>query len=337
MERFRDEIGDWRLVLLSPLGARVHAPWALALQHRFRDRFGHDVNVIWADDGIAFRFADWTIRPSVDDLLVDPEEVESLLMDQLPDSALFAARFREAAARALLLPRRRPGRRTPLWLQRRRSADLLGVAKQFGSFPIMLETFREILQDDFDLPALVEVLGDIRARRIRVIDVDLDQPSPFATSLLFSFVAAYLYEGDTPLAERRAAALTLDRELLRELLGEGELRELLSEDAIASIELELQWLADDRRARSAEGVADMLRTLGPLSTDDVDVRSEGDGAAWLEELQNVAAGGGGHLGGLATMGCHRGHRSAQGRPRCSAAGRRCPIRSSNRWTTRWAT
>ena len=287
VERFRDEIGDWRLVLLSPLGARVHAPWALALQHRFRQRFGHDVSVIWADDGIAFRFADVDDPPSADDLLVDPEDVESLLMDQLPDSALFAARFREAAARALLLPRRRPGRRTPLWLQRRRSADLLGVAKQFGSFPIMLETFREILQDDFDLPALVEVLNDIRARRIRVIDVDLDQPSPFATSLLFSFVAAYLYEGDTPLAERRAAALTLDRQLLRELLGEGELRELLSEDAIASIELELQWLADDRRADSAERVADMLRALGPLSTDDVDVRSEGDGAAWLEELENA--------------------------------------------------
>lgn len=283
-QRFRDEIGDWRLVLLSPLGAKVHAPWAMALTHRFRERFGHDVNAIWSNDGIAFRFADIDEPPTAADLLLEPEEVEQLLMNQLPDTALFAARFREAAARALLLPRRRPGKRTPLWQQRRRSADLLGVAKQFGTFPIILEVYREILQDDFDLPALVEVLGEIRSRKIRVIDVDLESPSPFATSLLFSFVAAFLYEADAPLAERRAAALTLDRDLLAELLGEGELRELLSEDALTSIELELQWLAEDRHAKSAESVVDMLRSLGPLSLAEVDARSDGDASAWTDDL-----------------------------------------------------
>ena len=274
VERFQDEIGDWRVVLLSPLGARVHAPWAMALRHRFRSRFGTDVDVIWSDDGIAFRFADSDDPPGADDLLLDPDEVEGLLVEHLVDTALFAARFREAAGRALLLPRRRPGERTPLWLQRRRSADLLGVAKQFGSFPILLEVYREILQDDFDLPALQEVLGDIRSRKIRVVPVETHSPSPFATSLLFSFVAAYLYEADAPAAERRAAALTLDRELLRELLGEGELRELIDPEVVAAVELELQRLTDNRRARHFDGVHDLLRDLGPLSTDDIEVRTE---------------------------------------------------------------
>ena len=275
VERFRDEIGDWRVVLLSPLGARVHAPWAMALRHRFRDRFGADVDAIWSDDGIAFRFPDSDDPPGVDDLLLDPDDVEALLLEHLGDTALFAARFREAAGRSLLLPRRRPGERTPLWLQRRRSADLLGVARQFGSFPIMLEVYREILQDDFDLPGLIEVLTDIRSRKIRVASVDLDSPSPFATSLLFSFIAAYLYEADAPLAERRAAALTLDRELLRELLGEGELRELIDPEVVAAVELELQHLTERRRVRSPDGVHDLLRDLGPLGVDDLEVRTEG--------------------------------------------------------------
>jgi ATP-dependent Lhr-like helicase len=275
VERFRDEIGDWRLVLLSPMGARVHAPWAMALRHRFRQRFGTDVDAIWSDDGIAFRFPDADDPPGVDDLLVDPDDVETLLLEHLGDTALFAARFREAAGRSLLLPRRRPGERTPLWLQRRRSADLLGVARQFGSFPIMLEVYREILQDDFDLPGLIEVLTDIRARRIRVASVDLDSASPFAASLLFSFIAAYLYEADAPLAERRAAALTLDRDLLRELLGEGELRELIDPEVVAAVELELQYLTERRRVRRPDGVHDMLRDLGPLSVEDLEVRTEG--------------------------------------------------------------
>ncbi len=285
VERFRDEIGDWRLVLLSPLGARVHAPWAMALRHRFRERYGTDVDAIWSDDGIAFRFPDSDAPPEAEDLVLDPEDVEALLLEHLGDTALFAARFREAAGRSLLLPRRRPGERTPLWLQRRRSADLLGVAKQFGSFPIMLEVYREILQDDFDLPGLVEVLSDVRARRIRVASVDLDGPSPFASSLLFAFVAAYLYEADAPLAERRAAAMTLDRDLLRELLGEGELRELIDPEVVAAVELELQHLTERRRVKRPDGVHDLLRDLGPLTLDDIEVRTEGlDVASTLEDL-----------------------------------------------------
>ena len=285
VERFQDEIGDWRLILLSPLGARIHAPWAMALRHRFRARYGTDVDAIWSDDGIAFRFADSDEPPGADDLLLDPDDVEALLVEHLADTALFAARFREAAGRALLLPRRRPGERTPLWLQRRRSADLLGVAKQFGSFPILLEVYREILQDDFDLPALLEVLGDIRSRKISVVPVDTHSPSPFASSLLFSFIAAYMYEADAPLAERRAAALTLDRDLLRELLGEGELRELIDPEVAAAVELELQRLTDGRRARHADAIHDLVRELGPLTESDIDVRSEGvDVATALSHL-----------------------------------------------------
>ena len=285
VERFRDEIGDWRLVLLSPLGARVHAPWAMALRHRFRDRYGTDVDAIWSDDGIAFRFPDSDSPPDAENLLLDPEDVEALLLEHLGDTALFAARFREAAGRSLLLPRRRPGERTPLWLQRRRSADLLGVAKQFGSFPIMLEVYREILQDDFDLPSLIEVLTDIRARRIRIASIDLDSPSPFASSLLFSFIAAYLYEADAPLAERRAAAMTLDRDLLRELLGEGELRELIDPEVVAAVELELQYLTERRRVKRADGVHDLLRDLGPLTAQDLEVRTDGlDIPTVLEDL-----------------------------------------------------
>ena len=286
VERFRDEIGDWRIALLSPLGARVHAPWAMALRHKFRSRFGTDVDVIWSDDGIAFRFPDSDDPPEADDLILDPEEVEALLVDHIADTALFAARFREAAGRALLLPRRRPGERTPLWLQRRRSADLLGVAKQFGSFPILLEVYREILQDDFDLPSLQLVLGEIRSRKIRVASVDTQSPSPFASSLLFSFVAAYLYEADAPLAERRATALTLDRDLLRELLGEGELRELIDPEVIAAVELELQHLTDNRRATTTDRVHDLLRDLGPLSINDVEIRTSGlDVEVALQELE----------------------------------------------------
>jgi ATP-dependent Lhr-like helicase len=287
VERFQDEIGDWRVVMLSPLGARIHAPWAMALRHRFQARYGTDVDVIWSDDGIAFRFPDSDDPPSSDDLMLDPEEVESLLLDHLADTALFAARFREAAGRALLLPRRRPGERTPLWLQRRRSADLLGVAKQFGSFPILLEVYREILKDDFDLPGLQEVLGAIRSRKIRVVPVDTHSPSPFASSLLFSFIAAYMYEADTPLAERRAAALTLDRDLLRELLGEGELRELIDPEVVAGVELELQHLTESRHVRHTDGVHDLLRDLGPLTIDDIEVRSTGfDVAEALGDLSD---------------------------------------------------
>jgi ATP-dependent Lhr-like helicase len=287
MERFRDEIGDWRVVLLSPLGARVHAPWAMALTHKLRAKYGTDVNVIWADDGIAFRFPDADQVPGLEDLNLEPEEVRGLLEEHLADTALFTARFREAAGRALLLPRRRPGSRTPLWLQRRRASDLLSVARQFASFPIILETYREVLTDDFDLPSLEEVLSDIRARRIRVVEIETQGASPFASSLLFSFVAAFLYEADTPLAERRATALTLDRDLLRSLLGEGELSELISADVMTTVELELQHLTPDRRLRGIDGIHDLLRTLGPLSIEDLAVRSEGVSVA--EALEALAS------------------------------------------------
>ncbi|MDH3500200.1 MAG: DEAD/DEAH box helicase, partial [Acidimicrobiia bacterium] len=286
IERFRDEIGDWRIVILSPLGARVHAPWAIALNKRFREQYGRSVDVIWGDDGIAFRFVDADDIPGVEELMIDPDDLEPLLMEELADTAMFAAHFREAAARALLLPRRRPDGRTPLWLQRRRAADLMEVAKDFGSFPIVLEVYREILQDRFDLPALTEVLRDVRSRKIRIVEIETTAASPFAASLLFEFVASYLYEGDTPLAERRAAALTLDRDLLRELLGEGELRELLSIDVIESVEMELQRLIDERKVRGVDGVHDLLRTVGPLSTSGVaDRLRDGDAAALLAELE----------------------------------------------------
>jgi ATP-dependent Lhr-like helicase len=275
VERFRDEIGDWRVVLLSPLGARVHAPWAMALTHKLRGRFGTDVDVIWADDGIAFRFPDSDEAPGLVDLSLDPEEARQLIEEHLGDTALFAARFREAAGRALLLPRRRPGSRTPLWLQRRRASDLLGVARQYPTFPIILEAYREVLADDFDLAALEQILTDIRSRRIRVVEVETRGPSPFASSLLFAFVAAFLYEADTPIAERRATALTVDRDLLRSLLGEGELAELISPDVLATVELELQHLTPDRQVRSIDALHDLLRTLGPLSLEDLEVRSDG--------------------------------------------------------------
>ncbi|HVR33798.1 MAG TPA: DEAD/DEAH box helicase [Acidimicrobiia bacterium] len=285
VERFRDEIGDWRVVVLTPFGARVHAPWAMAVTQKLRQRNGTDVDVIWSDDGMAFRFVDADDAPGAAELVIDAEEVEGLLIDHLGETAMFGARFREAAGRALLLPRRRPGQRTPLWLQRRRAADLLAVAKQFGTFPIILETYREILQDDFDLAGCQEILAAIAARAIRVAEVDTNSASPFASSLLFAFVASYLYEGDTPLAERRAAALTLDRELLAELLGEVELRELLDSDQLSLLELELQALTDERRARHIHAIHDMLANLGPLDENGIAARSHIDVGGPLAELE----------------------------------------------------
>ena len=286
VERFRDEIGDWRIAILSPLGARIHAPWAMAINQRLRRTYGRSVDVVWSDDGISFRFVDTDDLPSLEDLLIDPDELESVLIEELSGTAVFAARFREAAARALLLPRRRPGGRTPLWLQRRRASDLMAIVTRFGSFPIVLETYREILQDVFDLPACESLLRDIRSRKVRVVEVDTTAPGPFASSLLFEFVASYLYEGDTAPAERRAAALTLDRELLRELLGEGELRELLNEDVVASVELELQRLAGERKVVGIDGVHDLLRDLGPLDGPGVQARlRDGDAGIILAGLE----------------------------------------------------
>ncbi|MFM7536269.1 MAG: DEAD/DEAH box helicase [Acidimicrobiales bacterium] len=288
VERFRDEIGDWRVCILSPFGSPVHAPWAMAIERRLADRHGMPVEVMWSDDGIAVRLPEAITELDPDDVALAPDEIERALVEALPSTSLFAARFRECAARALLLPRRRPDRRTPLWQQRQRAADLLAVAARHPTFPILLETSRECLQDVFDLPALREVLRDLQARRIRLVSVETDRASPFAQGLLFNWVANYLYDGDAPLAERRAAALSLDRDLLRELLGAEELRELIDPGALADVELELADLTEHRRARSADELHDLLRRLGDLTVDELDVRAEpGDGsvASWVAELE----------------------------------------------------
>ena len=289
VERFRDELGDWRLCLLTPFGGRVHAPWSLAVEARIGERLGMEVQTIWSDDGIAIRLPEGDAPlDGIEDLLFpDPEELEDLVVGRLASSALFASRFRENAARALLLPRRRPGTRTPLWQQRQRAADLLAVASRYGSFPILVETYRECLSDVFDLPALREILAGVARREIVIHSVETVRASPFASSLLFDYVAAYMYDGDTPLAERRAGALTLDRDLLRELLGQEELRELLDPDALADLELSLQALAEGRQAATLDGVHDLLRRLGDLAADEVAARTLGGAAAadpWLAEL-----------------------------------------------------
>ena len=284
VERFRDEIGDWRVCVLTPFGAQVHAPWGVALQARLREAWGADVDLMWGDDGIVMRLPEAIEELPVDDLLFDPDEIQELVVGRLPETSMFASRFRECAARALLLPRRRPDQRTPLWQQRQRAADLLSVAAKYPSFPILLETTRECLNDVFDLPALVDLMGDLRSRRIRVVAVDTPQASPFAQSLLFSWIAVYMYEGDAPLAERRAAALALDRDLLRDLLGAEELRELLDAGVIADVELELQRLIAGRQARDADEIHDLLRVLGPLTLDELTARSVPSAASDAERV-----------------------------------------------------
>jgi ATP-dependent Lhr-like helicase len=273
VERFRDEIGDWRICVLSPFGAQVHAPWAMALRSRLADRWGMDVELMWSDDGIVLRLPEAVDELPVDELLIDPDEIDEIIITMLPGTALFAARFREAAARALLLPRRRPDRRTPLWQQRQKAADLLAVAAKHPSFPILLEATRECCNDVFDLPALRGLLRDLRSRKVRVVAVDTQQASPMAQSLLFGWIAVYMYEGDAPLAERRAAALALDRDLLRELLGAEELRELLDPQVLDDLEAELQRRVEGRLARDADEVTDLLRVLGPLTEAELVVRS----------------------------------------------------------------
>ncbi|MGH3114801.1 MAG: DEAD/DEAH box helicase, partial [Gaiellaceae bacterium] len=259
VERFRDELGDWRLILHSPFGAQVHAPWALAIGARLRERYGVDVQAAHADDGIVLRIPDTADDlgepggvPGADLVVLDPDDVDDAVTTEVGGSALFASRFRECAARALLLPRRDPRRRTPLWQQRQRSAQLLEVASKYGSFPIVLEALRECVQDVYDLPGLQRLMRAIADRTVRVVEVETAQPSPFARSLLFGYVASFLYEGDSPLAERRAQALSLDPTLLAELLGRTELRELLDASVILRTEAELQRLALDRQARDLE-------------------------------------------------------------------------------------
>ena len=290
VERFRDELGDWRIVVHSPYGAQVHAPWALAIGVRLRERYGIDAQALPGDDGIVLRVPETDQDPPGAEVVAfEPDEIEDIVTTEVGGSALFASRFRECAARALLLPRRDPGRRSPLWQQRQRSAQLLSVAVQYPSFPIVLEAVRECVQDVYDLPALLSLMREIDSRQIRVVEVATPAPSPFARSLLFGYVAAFMYEGDSPIAERRAAALSLDQGLLAELLGRAELRELLDPEVLAELEAELQRLAPDRRARDAEGAADLLRLLGPLSTEEVVARST-DGAdvvSWLSMLADA--------------------------------------------------
>jgi ATP-dependent Lhr-like helicase len=265
VERFRDEIGDWRLCVLTPFGGRVHAPWALALAARLRDSLGLEVNSIWSDDGIALHLPDTDAPPPADDVLVDPDELESLVVSELGGTALFGSRFRENAARALLIPRRRPGQRTPLWQQRLKAQGLLQVARRYADFPVVLETYRECLQDVFDLPSLRRLLTDLQSRRLDLVEVETASASPYASSLLFDYVATYMYEDDTPLAERRAQALALDRDLLKELLGQEELRELLDPDALEEVE---RQLAGD--PASADQLHDVLLRRGDLRPGEFD-------------------------------------------------------------------
>ncbi|MBL7490173.1 DEAD/DEAH box helicase, partial [Frankia sp. AgW1.1] len=282
VERFRDELGGWRLAVHSPFGARVNAPWALAIGGRLRERYGAEVQVMHTDDGIVARVPDADAAPGAVDVVFDPDEIAAIVRTEVGASALFASRFRECAGRALLLPRRSPGRRTPLWQQRQRSAALLSVAAGFENFPVVLETMRECLQDVFDVPALVELHRDVDARRLRVVEVETPAPSPFARSLLFGYVATFLYDGDAPLAERRAQMLSLDSRLLAELLGETDLRELIDPTALAEVEAELARLAPERQARDVEGAADLLRVLGDLTT--AEALARGATEEWLRAL-----------------------------------------------------
>ncbi|AEE45698.1 ATP-dependent helicase [Cellulomonas fimi] len=305
VERFRDELGDWRVVLHSPYGARVHAPWAVVVGARLRERYGVDAAAMHADDGIVLRLPDvldagdepWdgadADGPGIElsDLLLEPEEVLDVVRTELASSTMFGARFREAASRALLLPRRRPDRRQPLWQQRQRAAQLLQVAAQYPDFPILLEAVRECLQDDFDTDALTGLMRDIGSGRVRVVEVTTPQPSPFAQALLFGYTAQFLYDGDAPLAERRAAALTLDPTLLAELLGQGgesQLADLLDPAAVVRTEAELAGTAPDRLVRSVEGLADVLRRHGPVTADEAALRvveeHRADVPTWLTEL-----------------------------------------------------
>ncbi|RRR98233.1 ATP-dependent helicase [Glycomyces terrestris] len=286
IERFRDEAGDWCVVLHSPFGAQVHAPWALALGERLRDRYGLDPQLMHHDDGIVLRLPDTDAPPlTADDLLFDPAAIADTVTRAVSGTSLFASRFREAAARALLLPHRQPGKRQPLWQQRLRSSQLLEVAGRYPSFPIILEAVREVLQDVYDVPGLTELMTDLQARDVALVETTTADPSPFARSLLFGYVAQFMYEGDTPLAERRAAALSLDSRLLADLLGQVELRDLLDPDVLAQVEAELQWLTEDRRARDPESVADLLRVLGPLTDDELAAR--GADPAWARALADT--------------------------------------------------
>src|SRR5665811_1482789 len=264
-DSFRDEIGDWRLCVLSPFGGRVHSAWGLALGQKIREEQGLEADAIWSDDGIVIHLPDADEPPPADLVMVEPDELEDLVVRELSGSALFGARFRENAARSLLIPRAYPGKRTPLWQQRLKAQSLLEVARDFPRFPVVLETYRECLRDVLDLPGLDRLLRDLHARRLSLVEVETPTASPFSSSLLFDYVATYMYEGDTPKAERRAAALALDRDLLRELLGQEELRELIEPEALVEVEDSLQHRHEDARARDRDALQQILRRLGDLT------------------------------------------------------------------------
>jgi ATP-dependent Lhr-like helicase len=287
VERFRDELGDWRLTVHCVLGARVNAPWSLAIARRLTERYGVDGQVMPSDDGIVVRLPDTAEEPPGAELVAfDPAEIAQIVEESVGTSALFASRFRECAARSLLLPRRDPRRRQPLWQQRQRSAQLLDVAREFADFPVTLEAARECLQDVFDVPGLVGLMREIAGRKVRLVEVETPRPSPFARSLLFGYVGAFLYEGDAPLAERRAAALALDSTLLGELLGRVDLRELLDPAVVAESEGQLQWLTAQRRPRDAEDTVELLRLLGDLSA--AELTERGVDLAWMPALDRRA-------------------------------------------------
>lgn len=285
IERFRDELGDWRVCILTPFGSRVHAPWALAIEARMGEKAGFEVQTMYTDDGIVLRMVEGEEPPDVSLLLPSAEEVEELIINQVGNSAIFASHFRENAARSLLLPRRRPGQRTPLWAQRLKAQNLLAVARGYPNFPIILETYRSVLQDVFDVPSLTELMRDVEQRKIRIHSVETDSASPFARSLAFAYVAEYLYNGDSPLAERKAQALTLDRNLLNDLLGSEELRSLLDAAVIEQLEAEMQALDPDRQVTSQEQTVDLLRRIGDLSLDELRARTLGPMDEWLATLQ----------------------------------------------------
>ncbi|MDT7709414.1 MAG: ATP-dependent helicase Lhr and Lhr-like helicase, partial [Pseudonocardiales bacterium] len=291
VERFRDELGDWRLVVHSPFGSQVNGPWALAIAARMRERRGVEVHAAAADDGIVLRLPDAVddagaeVVPTAEDVLLDPGEVEQIVVAELGGSSLYASRFRECAARSLLLPRRDPKRRSPLWQQRQKSAQLLAVAGRYEQFPVTLEAMRECVQDVYDLPGLRELMTDVQSRKVHVVEVATPSPSPFARSLLFGYIGMFLYESDAPLAERRAAALSLDSTLLAELLGSEAIRELLDPEVLAEVEASLQRLPEDRHARDAEGAADLLRFLGDLTT--AEAAQRGIRQEWLVGLESA--------------------------------------------------
>jgi ATP-dependent Lhr-like helicase len=289
VERFRDELGDWRVCILTPFGSRIHAPWAMALQQQFGAAAGFDVQIMYTDDGLVLRMADADELPPLETLLPEPEEVERLVTEVLSGTSMFASLFRENAVRSLLLARRNPKSRNPLWAQRLKSRELLAVALRYPAFPMVLETYRQAMSEIFDLAGLKTLLRRIRAREVQVDDVETRSASPFARSLVFAYVAAYLYEQDAPLAKRKAQALTLDRNLLSELLGQAELRELLDPAVLAEVEAELQSLTEERRARDENELHDLLRRLGDLDEDELAerVREPALVGAWLASLEHA--------------------------------------------------